>query len=170
MLHLLNAEMPLGLSFEEILLHLLNFSILLIGVRFLLWKPIKKFMDKRRAEYSAIEEKTNNSNKEALELKKKYQNFLDEAEIEKAKIIKDTSNDAKINAENILKDAKIQAQEIIENSKKTALNESLKVKKELESEVIGLSVGIAGKILDREIKEKDNSKLIDDCLEEWKKI
>jgi F-type H+-transporting ATPase subunit b len=169
MLHLLNA-LPLGLSSIEILLHLLNFTILLIGVRFLLWKPIKKFMDKRKAEYQTAEDNSKNMTKEAEELKAKYETLLNDADKEKAVIIKNSENEAKNQAESIISNAKVEASNIIANSKKTTQLEISKIKKEMENEVVDLSVSIAGKILDREIKDKDNSKLIDDCLEEWKKI
>ena len=59
---LILAEMPLGLNPLEVLLHLLNFAILLIAIRFLLYKPIK-FIAKH--ENNSSQEKTSKIKAEA---------------------------------------------------------------------------------------------------------
>ena len=41
--------MPLNIDFLQILLHLLNFVILAGGLTFLLYKPVVKFLESRRA-------------------------------------------------------------------------------------------------------------------------
>lgn len=43
--------MPLNIDFQQIFLHMLNFVILFAVLYFLLYKPIKKFIDDREAEY-----------------------------------------------------------------------------------------------------------------------
>ena len=44
-------ELLLGLTVQEFLLHLLNFVILFVALFFLLYKPVKKFMRKRKEDY-----------------------------------------------------------------------------------------------------------------------
>ena len=41
-------NIPLNINFQQILLHLLNFVILAGGLYFLLYGPVKKFMDGRQ--------------------------------------------------------------------------------------------------------------------------
>ena len=48
--------MPLNIDWQQILLHLLNFLILAVGLYFILYKPVKKFMKKREVDYAAREE------------------------------------------------------------------------------------------------------------------
>ena len=164
------CALPLGLSLTEILLHLLNFAILFTGVTFLVWKPVKKFMENRKAEYQRAEDDSITAAKESQELKSKYENILKDADSEKAKMLLSAKEEAKTLSESILLETKQEAQEIIADSRTTANSERVKVKRELEKEVASLSVSIAGKILDREISDKDNEKLIDECLEEWTKL
>lgn len=46
--------MPLNIDFQQIFLHMFNFVILFAVLYFLLYKPVKKFMDDREAEYKRI--------------------------------------------------------------------------------------------------------------------
>lgn len=164
------CALPLGISLTEILLHLLNFAILFAGVTFLLWKPVKKFMQNRKEEYQRAEDNSVAATKESQELKAKYENILKEADSEKAKILLTAKDEAKTLSENILLETKQQAQDIIADSRTTVKSEREKIKWEVEKEVASLSVSVAEKILAREISGKDNEQLIDQCLEEWKKL
>ena len=55
--------MPLNIDWQQILLHALNFVILVGGLYFLLFNPVKKFMAKRE-EYSAAWRKRRNRRSE----------------------------------------------------------------------------------------------------------
>ena len=46
--------MPLNIDLQQILLHLFNFVVLFAILYFLLYKPVKSFMDKRTASYEEI--------------------------------------------------------------------------------------------------------------------
>ena len=47
--------MPLNIDWQQILLHLLNFVILFTGLWFLLYKPVRAFMQKRREHYEKMD-------------------------------------------------------------------------------------------------------------------
>ena len=48
--------MPLNINLQQILLHALNFVILFGAMYFLLYKPVKSFMDSRKAHYEKMDE------------------------------------------------------------------------------------------------------------------
>lgn len=48
--------MPLNIDFQQILLHLLNFVVLFGILYFLLYKPVKSFMDKRTEYYKKLDD------------------------------------------------------------------------------------------------------------------
>lgn len=50
--------MPLNINWQQILLHLLNLVILIVGLYLILYKPVKKFMKKREDAYKEREENT----------------------------------------------------------------------------------------------------------------
>ena len=54
--------MPLNIDWQQILLHLLNFTLLFGILYFLLYKPVKDFMDKRVQHYQELDDQA----KEAL--------------------------------------------------------------------------------------------------------
>ena len=47
--------MPLNIDFLQVLLHMLNFVILAGGLTFLLFKPINKFLENRKAHFEKLE-------------------------------------------------------------------------------------------------------------------
>ena len=51
--------MPLNINLQQILLHALNFVILFGVMYFLLYKPVKSFMDSRKAHYEKMDEDAN---------------------------------------------------------------------------------------------------------------
>ena len=65
--------MPLNIDWQQILLHLLNFLILAVGLYFILYKPVKKFMKKREDDYAAREEKTAEALKDAESSRAEYE-------------------------------------------------------------------------------------------------
>lgn len=59
--------MPLNIDWQQILLHLFNFVVLTGVLYFLLYKPVKSFMDKRTEEYRLADEKANKTVSDVLE-------------------------------------------------------------------------------------------------------
>ena len=47
--------MPLNINLQQILLHALNFVILFGALYFLLYKPVRDFMDSRKAHYEKMD-------------------------------------------------------------------------------------------------------------------
>lgn len=68
--------MPLGIDFVQILLHLFNVIILFGGLYFILFGPVKKFMDERDEHYRKIDEEKNQALEDAQQLKADYDKQL----------------------------------------------------------------------------------------------
>ena len=49
-------NIPLNVDWQQILLHWMNLAILTGGLYFLLYKPVKQFMEKREAYYRDLED------------------------------------------------------------------------------------------------------------------
>ena len=74
--------MPLNIDLQQILLHWMNLVILTGGLYFLLYKPVKQFMDKRAAHYQDLEQQANDKLAQAEQLKADCQAKLDAADEE----------------------------------------------------------------------------------------
>ena len=70
-------NMPLNIDWQQILLHLFNFSILAGGLYLLLYRPVKNFMKKREAYYQSMDQQARQDRERASQLQKEYQARLD---------------------------------------------------------------------------------------------
>ena len=166
-----NLFETLGLGWEKILLYLLNFVILFVGLTFLLFKPIRKFMAKRQEEVknevNAAEKIKEEAEERVAEGERKVQEANEEvkkksSEIEQEKLV------ALHERERILAEARKEAEEIRKNALAEADKEREKAVLAAKEDMADLAVIMAKNILEREITPTDNEKLIDDCLKELK--
>ena len=73
---------PLNIDWQQILLHLLNFTLLFAGLYFLLYKPVKKFMEKREEYYKKMQDEADEMLSHAQASKAEYEQKLADADRE----------------------------------------------------------------------------------------
>ncbi len=141
---------PLNIDWQQILLHLFNFAILAGGLYFILYKPVKKFMDQRDADYA-------NREAAAVEKENKAADTLAEIEARKADLAKELEAEreaalAKVKAETALRitEAEEKKAQIIADAKETAMADKNKMIAEAREEIIDLASKMAEKILKEE--------------------
>lgn len=166
---MISASLPLGLDFIEILLHMLNLLILVLGVRFLLYKPIKKFMEKREAEYIANEESAKKAEEKSQAMTLACNRLINEARAQAVKISEDATVAAKVQSDELLEKARQNAEKLIEKAERDILLEQNKAKEALVLSATELAVDIAAKMLEREVTAKDNDAVIDAIVSGWGK-
>ncbi|MCI8613438.1 MAG: F0F1 ATP synthase subunit B [Clostridia bacterium] len=162
-----NVFESLGLGWWEILFHTVNLLILIIALRFLLFKPVKRMIENHKKKLADVVEKNKELEEESAAVKAKYDKMMDEAKIEAAKISAEVTKNAQRKSEEIIDDANRQAKNILDNAKRETLIEQERLKNDLKETVSVLAVDIAEKVLQREIDDSDNEKIIDECLKEW---
>ena len=112
--------LPLNIDWQQILLHLFNFTILFGALYILLYKPVKDFMSKRTAYYADMDSRAEDALKEAESSRDAYDEkvraFDDEVRTEKTKLGKELAEirerelaQAKTDAEKIVSDARTEA-------------------------------------------------------------
>ena len=72
----------LGIDIVQILLHMLNLVILVGGLTLLLYQPVTKFLEERRAHFEAMEEQSAAAKEESDRLQAAYAHHLEAAEAE----------------------------------------------------------------------------------------
>ena len=148
---------------------LISFLILVIGMIFLVYKPVKKYLTKRREildnEVKETEENKNKalnnvltSEKEIASSKQKAKTIINNPEISASKKHDEIIENAKIEAKDIIKDANIAADKIKEDAKL-----------ELKNQIVDTALNASKKVLEREVSEKDNEKIIDDFISQLDK-
>ena len=118
---------PLNIDFTQILLHLFNVVILFAIIYFLIYKPVKAFMDKRQKEYQDMDDAAANKVKEAEEMKKTYEEKLSLAEEEIRNMKSDASREITEKAGEIRQQALDEAQEILGKARAQAEHEKEKI-------------------------------------------
>ena len=114
---------PLNLDWQQILLHLMNFVILFAILYFLLYKPVRNFMDKRKQAYQEMDDQAHAAKEEAEGLKAQYEEQLANADAEIAEKKKAAMDAADRRAKDISKRAEEEAAGILSQAKKQAAAE-----------------------------------------------
>ncbi len=141
--------------------HALNLLILFLLLRTFLYKPVSKFMADREAKFAQEREQIDAAQSEADSLKSKYETSMKNARLDAEHLAEARRQAAEREAEDLRKKAKQEAQEILSDSMNQAINEREAMLEDLKSQTAKLAVDIAGKILEREVKEDDHKKIID---------
>ena len=113
--------MPLNIDILQILLHMFNFVILAGGLTFLVYSPVKKFLDGRAKHFEEIQKQNADAAAENEALKLKYEQMISEAneqistmraeaERETARVSKAYLDDANEKAHNIIVNAEHDAE------------------------------------------------------------
>lgn len=139
--------MPLNIDWQQILLHLLNFFILAFVLYLLLYKPVKKFMEKRKAYYREMEEKAKTALDDAEKSRREYD--------EKAKEIKAHGEDLKKRAaeevekyrQSEMKAAKEEAEKIITKAKTDGETEKTRIVRGASAEIADIITAATEKIV-----------------------
>ena len=144
------------------LAQMLNLLIQIVLIRKFLLKPIKEVIAKRKAisdEELAVARK---SRAEAEAMKAEYESSIANAKAEANDIIQTAQKAADTRGEEIVEkhaaSIKAKAESDIEQERKKAVNE-------LKNEIGGIDVDLAGKVIEREISEKDHQALINEFIE-----
>ncbi len=116
MLNLLSSGIPLNIDWRQILLHLFNLVILFVVMYFVLYEPVKKFMDKRRKYYEDMDEQSRKTAAEADENKAKYEALVAGADEEIADMKRNAVSAAREESENIIKSAEDEAASVLKKA------------------------------------------------------
>ena len=152
----------------SLLMHLVNIVILYIVFRLLLYKPVAKFMKSRQERFAKEREELDAEKAEADAIRAQGDEILhkarSDAETQVAQIMAQADKDAK----SIREEAQKQAGVIIENGTQEAQEEKRRQLEAMHDQVMELSVALASRILEREIKPEDHQKLMEEFLSEVK--
>ena len=152
----------------SLVMHLINLIILYIVFKIFLYKPVAKFM-KQRAERIAAERAQLDADKaEVASVRERSNDIIKQAradaEDQVAQMLVQADNDAKA----IRSQAEKQAGEILDNARAEAELEKKRQLDALHEQVLSLSVQLASRILEREVKPEDHQKLMEEFLAEVK--
>ena len=110
--------MPLNIDWQQILLHVLNYTILFAVMYFFLFKPVKDFMEKREASYQKKHDDAKKVLEDAEKTKAEYESKIAAAE-EEISVMKSEAGAKTAEERNrVLEQTRADALNILENARK----------------------------------------------------
>ena len=120
-------NIPLNINFQQILLHLLNFTVLAVGLYLLLYKPVNKFMAMRVAYYTDAEQQANEKMANARLMEQQCEQQLKDIEHTCAQLKTEETKKLIEAKQAMIEQAKGQADQIIADARLEAQAEKTKI-------------------------------------------
>lgn len=143
----------LGIDIQQIFLHLLNFGILFGGLYFILYNPVKKFMDKRVDYYRQMDDEANKKLEEAEALKAEREESLSTLKTEISEKRAEADKELNSYREAKTQAAKEEAQKILDNAAAAAQREHDRIIEQSSSELTDLAVKAAKKVMEEPVSD-----------------
>jgi F-type H+-transporting ATPase subunit b len=145
----------------DIVEHILNIVVLFVILRALVYKPVLSFMEKRSQGFEKQRQDIKAEMDGAQKLKGEYEASLAGAKGEAQETIREGVQRADIAAKEILEKAEQEGNALLAQAWEQAQREQREVETAMKSEVTALAIGLASKILEREISLEDNREIIE---------
>ena len=152
----------LKIDLWNIVFTVINLLVLYWAMSKFLIGPITAIMEKRKELIDGQLERAARVEKEAMQIKADYEKDLSSAKEESRVIVEKARNDGKAEYDRIVKEADEKASEIINKANKTIELERQKTLQDMESEIAGLALAAAAKIMND--KQDDNTALYNKFL------
>lgn len=141
-----------------------NFLVLLVILRVLLFKRITNAIDTRNNKVKETIDNANKDREEAKTLKIQTEKNLEDSKTQGKSIVEEYKEKAEKLSQDIRKDASSEAELIMERAKKEVEREKEKAEDELKKKVVDLAVILSSKALEKDINEKEHRRLIEDFI------
>ena len=141
-----------------------NLFIQIYLIKRFLFKPVNKILEERKALANAEIDSAEKEKTEAVAMKEEYEKNMADAKNKANEILVSAQKTASVQSEEILREANAQATAIKAKAESDIAQEKRKAVNEIKDEIGGMAMEIAGKVIEREIKEDDHKKLINDFI------
>ena len=155
-----------GFNSGDVLFQLVMFIILMALLKKFAWGPIMGIM-KQREDYISSEISTAEESRiETKKLLEEQRALLKEARIESQVLIENARKQADIQREEIVVAARTEAVRLKESAKVEIEQQKEKAVTAIREQVASLSVLIASKVIEKNLNERDQEKLIKEYIQE----
>ena len=159
-------ESFLGVNPWTALFILLNTLTIFFVAKKFLFKPVMKIITDRQQEIDNLYADAGAAKEQARQLQESYQQKLSAAQETSDRIVKEAVARGQSREEQIIRDANAQAAAIMDKASRDIAQEKKKAINDAKNEISDLAMAIAGKVVERELKESDQADLIDGFIRE----
>lgn len=153
------------INWWNIVVTICNTLITFLIIKKFLFKPVKKMLAAREEEVQGMYGAAEKTQAEAEQMRREYTERLAKAKEEAAEIVGSATRRATVRSEEILRESSQQAAAMMKKAENTIEQERKKAMNELKDEVASLSVMIASKVVERDVKEADHERFIEEFID-----
>ena len=155
----------ISVDFWNALFTLLNFlAVFFVGKKFL-WGPVMKIITDRQQEIDDMYASAGAAQEQANAMREEYQQKLSAAQQTSERLVKEATARGQAKEEEIIQKANEEASAILSKAAADIAMEKKKAINDAKDEIAGLSLAIAGKVVERELNNADQQKLIDSFID-----
>lgn len=152
---------------KDLIINIINIVVLFVIVRALAYKPVKKFLDARKARIAKELSDAAQANQTAQDEALKYKELTEQFRTEGTEIINEAERTAKKNAADIIAAAKQSAAQITEKARDDAKHEHDVQLAAMKDDITGIAFDISRRVLSREVTDEDNMRIADSFFEKY---
>ena len=156
----------ISINIWDVLISLCNLMLLTWAVKKFLFKRVQKVVADRKSAIDADYAQAKEAREQAEEDRKNYAAAMAAAKQTGDQIIAEAARTAEHRGNEIVAEARDKANDIRRQAEEDALLERKKAEDDRKREIADVSTQLTGKLLGREINEKDHRTLIDSFLQE----
>lgn len=157
-------ESLLDIHVGTIIWTIITFVVVLIILKSTVWKPLLAALDEREKRISDALESSEKAREEAQAALAEHQKMLDGAEGEAREIVRQSREAAEKVHQDIVDQARADAQQTVEQARRSIESEKRAAIAELRREMADLAVQAAGALIEANLDDEGNRRLVDDMI------
>lgn len=154
----------LGVTPALLLTQIVGFILLMLILNRIMFKPIFGILDQRQADIKATYDQLDDDRKRMEQTRRDYEQRLAGIETEAREKIQAAVKEAQSLRDSLVADAQSQATTIVEQGRNQSERDRQKAFLEMRSQIVTLAVSAAGKVIDENLTDTRQTKLVDDFI------
>ena len=156
----------IGVDLWTALFVLLNtLTVIFVGTKFL-FKPVMNMIESRQKEIDDLYQDAGEAKEQAQAMQKEYQQKLSDAHATSEQIVRDAVSRGQAREEEIIRQASAEASAMMDKAAADIALEKKKAINDAKDEIAGIALEIAGKVVGRQLSDADQTKLVDQFIDE----
>ena len=156
----------LNINFFTALFTLANTVALFLVLKKFLFQPVLKMIADRQQEIDDLYLDANNAKSSAQQMEAEYRQKLENAALTGERMVKEAVARGQSREEEILRQANAEADAIRAKAASDIAQEKKKALNDAKNEISDLALAIAGKVVGRKLTGEDQSRLVDQFIDE----
>jgi len=151
---------------EDVIISLINITVLFVLLRLILWKHVIRFLAEREKRVRTEMADAEKHRLEAEALHTDYNKKIGELKEQGRDLIRESQQKANEESDRILKETREKASEMISEAESRIAGEKEQALEDAQMEVTQLATEMAARILEREVSPEDTAHVVDEFFRE----